>query len=71
MSDAWKLKRVYKKRGITDLMRTAQKALGHIAEHFGGPAARDALNLGDRIAKWPKGKKGVRQATSKTISTRK
>jgi hypothetical protein len=44
-------KRVYKKKGMTDLMRKAQKHVGMIAEHFGGPGAREALNIGHRLGK--------------------
>jgi len=43
-------KRVYKKKGITDLMKEhMQKLTGHVARNLGGELAVEALNSGDRL----------------------
>lgn len=48
MPDAdYQKKRVYKKRG---LVRLFTRSAGRVAQHFGGPAAPAAMELGAKLA---------------------
>lgn len=52
MPDDQNLKRVYKKRGMTDLFKSyGQHLMGDLAESLSPGMGRKMLNLGDRLAR--------------------